>query len=75
MLVGLVVPVHVSGHFLLCGKTLVTLLTVKNDPGHPCVNGFVPLQPGRPVKNFTAADAGVILLWSAAFWLFLFLNV
>lgn len=45
MLVGLFVPVHVSRHFLLCGKTPVTLLTVKNDLGHPCVTGFVPLQP------------------------------
>lgn len=44
MLVGLVVPVQVSGHLLLCRKTPVTLLTVVNDLGHPCVNGFMPLQ-------------------------------
>lgn len=44
MLVGLVVPVEVPGHLLLCCKALVTLLTVINDPGRPCVNGFMPLQ-------------------------------
>lgn len=61
MLVGLVVPVQVSGHLLLCHETLVALLTVINDLGLPGVHVSVPLQLGRPVEDFATDGAQVTL--------------
>lgn len=67
MLVSLGVPGQVSGHLLLCHKTLVTLLTVINNLGLPGVHRFMPLQLRRTVKDFAADAARVTLVWIVAF--------